>query len=136
MTNREDIDYGEITETLNDKVDRDLGNITNTDYINKIKIKTLNYSSTISLETNTVNVLTLTNNVEFVLPTPSDLSITNQIAVHIYMANVYTITYGTSIYFTGDAPDISEPGYYDLLYEYDPISNLWVVGVLKKAGVS
>lgn len=93
----------------------------------------LTYSSTVRLLTNKIYTLTLSGNVTFSLP-QATAGVLNQIEVQLYMPSVYTINLGTTTYFGGEAPDISEAGYYTLIYEYDPISSTWVVGALKKGG--
>ena len=92
----------------------------------------LTYSSTVSLLTNKIYTLTLSGNVTFSLP-QATAGVLNQIEVQLYMPSVYTITLGTTTYFGGEAPDISEAGYYTLIYEYDNVHSVWVVGALKKA---
>ena len=114
------------------KADEDGTNI-KSNYVKKTTITNLAYSSSVSLTTNSINKITLTGNVTFSLPTPTDLTILNQIVVNLYMSTAYTIGFGTTTYFGGEAPDLSEAGYYELIYEYDPISSTWVVGALKKA---
>lgn len=91
------------------------------------------YASTFALTNNTTYKLTLTGNITFSLPTPTSTVVVNQILVQIYMSTARTINLGTSVYFGGEAPDLSEAGYYDLIYEYDNLRSAWVVGALKKA---
>jgi len=91
------------------------------------------YSSTVNLTINKIYTLTLSGNVTFSLPQPTP-GVLNQIEVQLYMPSVYTINLGTTIYFGGEVPDISEVGYYTIIYEYDNVHSVWVVGSLKKAG--
>lgn len=92
----------------------------------------LTYSSTVSLLTNKIYTITISGNVTFSLPQATS-GVLNQIEVQLYMASVYTINLGTTTYFGGEAPDISEVGYYTIIYEYDNVHSVWVVGALKKA---
>jgi len=91
------------------------------------------YSSTVNLTINKIYTLTLSGNVTFSLPQPTP-GVLNQIEVQLYMPSVYTINLGTTTYFGGEVPDISEVGYYTIIYEYDNVHSVWVVGSLKKAG--
>lgn len=97
-------------------------------------IAPLMYSSTVNLLTNNIYTITLSGNVTFSLP-QATAGILNQIEIQLYMPSVYTIDLGTTTYFGGEAPDISEAGYYTIIYEYDNIRSVWVVGSLKKASV-
>lgn len=97
-------------------------------------VTSLAYSSTVNLLTNKIYTLTLSGNITFSLPQATD-DVLNQIEVQLYMPSVYTINLGTTTYFGGEVPDISEAGYYTIIYEYDNIHSVWVVGSLKKASV-
>lgn len=103
--------------------------------LDKIPNYTLTFAASISLTTNTSYILTLGGDVAFVLPSPEADKL-NQIEVQIYMATAYTIDLGTTYYFGGSAPDMSEAGYYSIMYEYDWIQQQWVVGALKKGAES
>lgn len=91
----------------------------------------LGTSGTQSLTNNRIHKITCSGNVTFSLPTP-DSNIFNQMLVLLYMSSAYTINLGTSVYFTGSAPDMSSSGYYTIIYEYDNIRSSWTVGALKK----
>ena len=91
----------------------------------------LGTSGTQTLTNNRIHKITCSGNVTFSLPTP-DSNIFNQMLVLLYMSSVYTINLGTSVYFTGSAPDMSSSGYYTIIYEYDNIRSSWTVGALKK----
>lgn len=99
--------------------------------LTKVPLSSQSYSSTINLATNTIYTLTLTGDVTFVLPTPTTGKF-NQIEVQLYMGTVYNIDFGTSYYFNKDAPDVSESGYYSIIYEYDWLQSNWIVGAIKK----
>lgn len=91
----------------------------------------LGTSGTQSLTNNRIHKITCSGNVTFSLPSP-DSNIFNQMLVLLYMSSAYTINLGTSVYFTGSAPDMSNAGYYTIIYEYDNIRSSWTVGALKK----
>lgn len=91
----------------------------------------LGTSGTQTLTNNRIHKITCSGNVTFSLPSP-DSNIFNQMLVLLYMSSAYTINLGTSVYFTGSAPDMSSAGYYTLIYEYDNIRSSWTVGALKK----
>ena len=96
-------------------------------------IITLARSGAIELLDNTINAINISDNVQFSLPTITDYSKFHQIMVQVYMASVKTISFGTTYYFNGEAPDVSEAGYYTVIYEFDSWKKQWAVGVLKKA---
>ena len=96
-------------------------------------LNSLSSSGTIYLDDNTANKISLTGSVTFSLPSISDTSVFHQILVQLYMPSAYTISLGTSYYFGGTAPDMSTAGYYTLLYEYDSLRGVWVVGAVNKA---
>lgn len=90
-------------------------------------------SGTVSLLANNVYKMSLSGATTFSLTTPTNMAILNQIEVQINMSSVQTINLGTTRYFGGSAPDLSESGAYTLIYEYDTVNNVWVVGALRKA---
>lgn len=94
-------------------------------------IKTLSGTS-ITLTDNSINTLTLSGNTTFTLPTVSNTAIFHQILVQVNMPTAYTIILGTSTYFGGSAPDLSNTGNYNLIYEYDNALQAWVVGCVSK----
>jgi hypothetical protein len=93
-------------------------------------------SGTIALSDNNVYKISATGTVTFTLPTITDATKFHQILVQLYMASVQTINLSTTYYFNGTAPDMTEAGYYTIIYEYDNIHSVWVVGALKKASAS
>lgn len=103
--------------------------------LDAIPISNISYSASLSLATNTAYTLTLSGDITFILPNPEAGKL-NQIEVQIYMATAYTIGLGTSYFFGGGAPDMSEAGYYSIMYEYDWLQQHWVVGALKKGASS
>lgn len=86
----------------------------------------------VSLTNNAEHKIIANGNVTFSLPTGSSTTF-GEILVELYMASVYTINLGATVYFNGIAPDMSSAGYYTIIYEYDSIRDEWVVGALKKA---
>ena len=107
----------------------------NWDILDKSTLKgdiiALGSSGTQSLTNNRIHKITCSGTITFSLPSPNS-SIFNQMLVLLYMSSVYTISLGTSVYFTGSAPDMSSSGYYTIIYEYDNIRSSWTVGALKK----
>ena len=96
-----------------------------------IPINTLDTSGSISLSDNSVNVITPSGAVTFVLPLVTDNTVFHQILVQLYMSTVYSITLGTSYYFNSTAPDMSSVGVYSIVYEYNAIDQYWAVGAIK-----
>ena len=103
--------------------------------INK-PVTTLANSGTLALTDNTAYKIENANGaITFTLPTISDTAKFHQIVIQLYMASAQTINLSTTYYFTGEAPDMSEAGYYTIIYEYDNTKSSWAVGALKKASV-
>lgn len=93
----------------------------------------LESSGTIDLTTNSLNSITPTAAVTFVLPNVTSSTELNQILVQINLTTVYSIDVGTTYYFNSKAPDMSSVGMYDLIYEYDEDQNVWVCGWMRKS---
>ena len=103
----------------------------------KLKLITvLNTSGTITLTDNSVNSITPTGSVTFTLPTVTDNTVFHQILVQVNLSTVVSISVGTTYYFNKIAPDMSEAGVYNLIYEYDKANQYWVCGVLSKGSAS
>jgi len=127
---QENLVSGENIKTINNESVLGSGNL----YVNplpQITYEHLQYSSFINLETNKVYTLTIEGDITFRLPTP-EANRLNQILVQCYMETPYNINYGTTNYFGFMAPDVSSGGYFDIIWEYDIISNKWIAGVLHK----
>lgn len=90
-------------------------------------------SGTINLTTNSINYITPTAAVTFVLPDVSGSDKLNQMLVQVNLSTVYSIDVGTSYYFNGKSPEMSANGLYNLIYEYDKNANVWVVGWMRKS---
>lgn len=101
-----------------------------------VPISTLAAAGTITLADNSINSITPTGNITFTLPTVTDNTIFHQILVQVNLTSVVSITLGTSYYFNKTAPDMSEAGVYNLIYEYDKANQYWVCGVISKGSAS
>lgn len=88
----------------------------------------LSSSGTVNLSDNSVNRITPSGTVTFTLPTVSDNTKFHQIMVQIILNSVVTINVGTSYFFNKTAPELSETGIYDLVYEYNGTN--WVCGAV------
>ena len=88
-------------------------------------------SGTISLEDNNFYRLTPTGAVTFTLPSVSADGKLHQILVQIKLTSAYTLNLGTAKYFSGEAPDLSKAGSYNLIWEHDADLG-WVCGCLVK----
>ena len=95
-------------------------------------ITVLPTSGTINLEDNSVNTIMVSGNVNFVLPEISDNTTFHEILVQVSMPSVVSFTLGTNNYLSSDAPDMSQAGLYNILFEYHV--DTWFVGVVKKNG--
>lgn len=102
-------------------------------------MNTLASSGTITLTDNSVNKITPTGNITFTLPTVTDLTVFHQILVQLNLSTVYTFDLGlgaTPHYFNKTAPDLSNAGVYNLIFEYDNQNDYWVGGVVTKGVTS
>ena len=90
-------------------------------------------SGTISLQDNTFYSLSANGNITVVLPNITNFNQFHQIVVQLYMSTAVAIDLGTTHYLNGEAPDMSEAGYYTIIWEYDNIQQAWKVGVLRKS---
>lgn len=86
-------------------------------------------SGTINLVDNSINTISPTGTVTFNLPTVTGTDF-HQILVQITLASAVTINVGTTYFFNNTAPDLSEPGQYNLIYEHDGLH--WVCGAIIK----
>lgn len=87
--------------------------------------------TTVSLTDNSVHYIEVAGNTTFALPTVADATKFHQMLVLLYMPTVQTINLGTDAFFNGESPDLSTPGTYTLIYEYNGVK--WVVGALFKS---
>lgn len=94
---------------------------------------TLPSSGTVSLTNNSLNAVTPTGALTFILPVVSDADILNQILVQVDLSTLYSIDVGTTHFFNGKAPNLSTTGSYNLIYEYDEITGVWVCGWMRKS---
>ena len=91
-------------------------------------------SGNVSVDTNTIYQMTISDSAVFVLPTDVNTGVFNQIKVMAQIVGTPTIDWGTSYFFNKTTPEIEE-GYYDVYFDYDNLLNTWVCGVISK-GVS
>ena len=98
-------------------------------------INVLATSGTIALIDNSVNSITPTADVTFTLPTVTDNTVFHQILIQVDQSTAISWTWGTTYYFGGVAPDMSNTGYYNIIYEYDSTKQAWCVGAVSKAEV-
>lgn len=90
-------------------------------------------SGTINLITNTVNCITPTGAVTFVLPSVNASINFNQILVQVNLTTVKSINVGTTHFFNGKTPNLSTVGKYNLMFEYDKNNDFWVCGWMRKS---
>lgn len=95
--------------------------------------------TTLSLDTNKIYVCTASSSyVYFFLPSLDYVQRTkfNQILVQLYMGTVVPVDLGTTLFFNGEEPDMSDTGYYNIIYEYDYTVGHWACGVIKKSAAA
>ena len=88
-------------------------------------------SGTINLEVNKIYSIKITGAASFVLPTPEDKNIFNQIKIMAAITGTPSIDWGTSIFFNKTTPETGG-GNYDIYFDYDNLLNNWVCGILPK----
>jgi len=128
------VQWGTIAGTLSNQTD--LQNALNLKADKAPAINVLSTSGTITLADNSVNSITPSGAVTFSLPSVSDNTVFHQILVQINMTSAVSIGLGTSYYFNKTAPDMSEAGVYNLIYEYDKANQYWVCGVISKGAAA
>lgn len=96
-------------------------------------VNALNGTGTVTLDTNTINRVTVTGDLTFTLPTPT-ANIFNQIVVQVSMPTLYNVDLGTSYTFNNVLPSLTETGNYNLIYEHD--GSNWYVGIIEKGLIS
>lgn len=100
-------------------------------YQNQVGITDIEETSgNIELASGGIYTLTINGVTTFTLPTPDDPNILNQILVQLHIAGASTINWGTDLYF--NEPPVSDVGYYNVFWEYDPVQQKWVVGQILK----
>ena len=92
------------------------------------------YNYQLLLKDNTIYNFQVNNSyLSFQLPQIQNGNIFHQILIQLYVRySDCSIDFGTSYFFNSKAPEISETGYYNIIYEYDSKIGQWVCGVIKK----
>lgn len=125
----------EITQTYATK-DLDNLSIAGRNKLAVSLIYALTGTGTKLLQNNYTYRLTTSGDVTISLPTGS-ISEISQIMLYLKKANAsHNIDLGTTYYFNEEAPDLSDAGDYNIVYEYDPNESHWVVGAVKKGAAS
>lgn len=96
-------------------------------------VNALSGTGTVTLDTNTINRVTVTGDLTFTLPTPT-ADIFNQILVQVSMPTLYNVDLGTSYTFNNVLPSLTETGNYNLIFEHD--GSNWYVGIIEKGLIS
>lgn len=90
-------------------------------------------SGSVLLDDNRAYRITPTGNITLVPPEVNDLTQTHNIYIQLKLDSTdYTVNLLCSNYFDYVAPDFSEAGIYDIRFEYDLASGVWVAGVTPK----
>lgn len=107
--------------------------ISNTSFVSDYARKKYDANSgTVSLVENRFYTVKITGNTTFVLPTPKNKTINNEIMVTIQYESG-TVNFGTDLFIDGDAPKLTR-GQFNLYYDFDPLQNKWVAGMLGGGG--
>ena len=103
--------------------------ISNTSFVSDYaRKKYVANSGTVSLVENRFYTVKITGNTTFVLPTPKNKTINNEIMVTIQYESG-TVNFGTDLFIDGDAPKLTR-GQFNLYYDFDPLQNKWAAGML------
>lgn len=104
-------------------------------YQNQVGITKLTQTSgNISLASGGIYTLTLSGNTTFILPTPEDKTLLNQILVQLNItAATITVNWGTTNYFSGQPS--TGLGHSNVIFEYDALLDAWVVGQVEKVSL-
>ena len=104
-------------------------------YQNQVGITNLTQTSgNIPLASGGIYTLTLSGNTTFVLPTPEDKTLLNQILVQLNItAAAITVNWGTTNYFSGQPS--TNIGHSNVIFEYDALLDAWVVGQIEKVSL-
>lgn len=87
-------------------------------------------SGSVSLSVNSIFAMNITGETTFSLPA-SGTTLFNQIKLMLKVTGTPTINWGTTYFYNKETPAIEE-GSYDVYYDYDPVINQWVCGVISK----
>lgn len=85
-------------------------------------------SGTVNLEANKCYFITPTAAITLVLPDVSAVSNNyfQWIRINLVMSTVVTVDLGTTAFYSGGAPDMTDPGSYLILYGSYPVSGVWL----------
>ena len=83
-----------------------------------------------SLEVNTVYTADLSGEVAFTLSAPADVTRENRIRMLANVAAETSIDWGTNVYYGAAIPFVNE-GFYEFMWEYNPLINAWVAGATR-----
>ena len=122
-----------VNSTINsriDGVDSDIDGLAN---VTNPTITVLSSSGTINLADNSINRITPSDALTFVLPSVTDNSVFHQILVQVNLTTVKSINVGTTHFFNGKSPELSSVGKYNLMFEFDINNGFWVCGWMRKS---
>lgn len=83
-----------------------------------------------NLAVNTVYTAELSGETAFVLPVPTDLMHENRIRMLASVATDTVIDWGTTVYYGAAVPFITS-GFYEFLWDYNPLIGAWVAGATR-----
>ena len=133
-----DADGTPSTYTTRPKANSNNNNIATTSWVRNVQpfINVISATSgTVTLATNKVYTMSISDATTFTLPTSVDTTVFNQIKVMATVTGTPTITWGTTNFFNKETPEI-EAGSYDFYFDYDNGLGAWVAGVLPKGAAS
>ena len=105
--------------------------VCNTNFVsNYARKKYAATTGTINLVENRFYSVSISGNTTFVIPTPKNKNINNEIMITIHYTGG-TVNFGTNVALNGMSQNLSPNNYYNLYYDYDCINNVWAFGVIK-----
>lgn len=122
-----------VSSTLNGRINETNSDIADLVDVTNPTVNVLSSSGTINLEDNTINTITPSESVTFVLPSITDNDKFHQILVQVNLTTVYSINVGTTHFFNNKSPNLSAIGVYNLVFEYDKANSFWVCGWMRKS---
>lgn len=97
-------------------------------------VKVLPSSGSVTLESNTINRVSVTGDISFNLPSITTTTVFQEILVQVSLPQLHNVSLGTTYTFNDALPTLTEAGRYNLIYEADGAT--WYVGIIKKGEIS
>jgi len=128
----EKADYEELVDLNN----TNNSTIESENYVNSSITLDTTVSDTFELQAGKQYNTVLTRNITLTIANVTTNKLFSQTLVHVKAPSTYNVTsFGTTYYYNGKKPDLTEDALYDLIYEWDNAGQVWTVGCVKKSSV-